>query len=109
MLHHHAFIAYCVNTEACNHILIFLRHLFLALNSAVNCFHINTGGRCDFASFRFIFKTQCITLITATRKNMTHVCRSIIITSSWDKIIKILTCMSVQRKLKDSKIITENQ
>lgn len=33
----------------------------------------------------------------------------IITTSSWHKIMKILTCLSLQKKLKDSEIITENQ
>lgn len=73
-------------------------------------FHINIREVVILLLFVFILKAQGITLITATRKNMTHICRSIIITSSWDKIMKILlTGMSLQKKLKDSKIITEYQ
>lgn len=50
-----------------------------------------------------------MTLITVLGKGTinTHICRSISVTSSLDKIMKILTCMSHQKKLKDSKIITE--
>lgn len=40
------FTTCCVNPEACNHILIFITHVFFQLSSMVKCFHINTVILC---------------------------------------------------------------